>query len=150
MTSPAPWRNWDQTVTRSLYGSESNLSWYKGYWPKGSFSGHQRLEPGSWPPGPHNSPFDNAYIPESGSLKCDRNNPCPWGGKDNEGVLVMQNGVPTRRGMCIRGVCDCPVGQDGPFCSGQAHRSATGEVVWPNSQLGVPTYDPYQAAFDQW
>src|SRR3990170_5358760 len=114
MTSPAPWKSWDNVVPQTLYNFNSNLSWYKGYWSRGSFSGHQRLESGSWPPpSAIQIPFSNPWVPESGSLQCDRDHPCPWGGKDNEGVLVMQNGVPTRRGMCIRGKCDCVLGQGG-------------------------------------
>ena len=150
MTSPAPWKNWDNVVPQTLYNFNSNLSWQRGWFPRGSYQGAMRLEPGQWPPaGAVNPPFSNPWVPESGSLQCDRDHPSPWGGKDNEGVLVMQNGVPTRRGMCIRGKSDCPVGQYGPFCSGQAHRDAFGEVVWSNSQLGVPTYDPY-ASSTQW
>lgn len=149
MTSPAPWKSWDNTVKRTMYNSESNLSWYKGYWPKGSYSGHERLEPGRFP-GVDNPPFLNSNTPESGLVPCGPANPCPWGGANNEGIVVMQNGVPTRRGMCVRGRCDCPIGQTGRHCSGLAHKDAFGEVAWSNSQLGVPTYDPYDFTVDRW
>jgi hypothetical protein len=150
MTSPAPWKNWDNLVPQTLYNFNSNLSWQRGWFPKGSYQGAMRLESGTWPPqSMQNSPMVNSWVPDSGYIQCDRDHPSPWGGKDNEGVLVMQNGVPTRRGMCIRSKADCPIGQYGPHCAGQAHRNAMGEVVWPNTILTAPTYDPLQAA-NQW
>jgi len=144
------WINYDNQNFRAINNSEAFGRWWGssgGRWPRGSFQGAERLEIGQWPR-VSNPPLSNAWYPESGTLKCNRERPCPWGGKDNAGVLVRQDGVEMRRGMCLQsGRCDCPIGQRGDsFCAGQAHRDAFGQVVWPSSQLGVVTYDPYQAS----
>lgn len=143
------WINYDDKNWQSLWNSESFGRQWQGYWPKGSYGGAQRLEVGQWPK-VSNVPFSNPWYPDSGTLQCSRTNPCPWGGPDNKGTVVTVNGVAQRRGMCINGRCDCPIGQSGPFCSGEAHRDAFGQVAWSTSQLGIPTYDPLQAFQEQW
>jgi len=149
--SAEPWKDWRGTTMRDMYNSESNLSWYANYWPQGSYGGYQRLEPARFP-GVDNPPFLNSAYSDSGYVPCGPERPCPWGGSNNEGVIVRTNGKPTRRGMCLpSGKCDCPLGQDtGRFCSGLAHRDAFGETAWAYSEVGAQITDPYQASNFSW
>ena len=114
-----------------------------GWWPwfsdnEGSYAGGVRVEPANWPKDIQ-PPYVNAW--RSGSQACGPSNPCPWGGPNNEGTTVKDySGKWVRRGMCIRGKCDCPIGQDGDrLCSGAASIGATGDVLWSPSEYYPPT-----------
>lgn len=141
---PQVWQNVDHMKKRALFNSESYGGFWKGYWPSGTYAGQIRLEPGQWPPYSQ-TPFSNPVVYSNDQIvHCNEDNPSPWSGPQNQGVIVMQNGIPTRRGQCYRGIADCPVGQDPHrLCAGSAHRDAFGNVVWSNSQLKAPTTDPY-------
>lgn len=137
---PQVWQNVDHMKKRALFNSESYGGFWKNYFPSGTYAGQIRLEPGQWPPYGQ-APYSMPVIYQEGSQECGPDKPCPFSGASNEGVIVMQNGIPTRRGMCVRGKCDLPVGmtQQG----GTAHRDAFGNVVWSNSQITAPNTDPY-------
>lgn len=145
----APWISTDKLRAREQWNSGSNLSWLTGkgsYFPRGTFGGLVKLEPAQWPPVVQ-PPYLNAWPNDAGVQQCSSQNVCPWGGPDNAGTVVHQGGVIMRRGQCLpTGRCDCPIGQSGTFCSGQAHRDAFGSVVWPSTVWSAPTGDFYQAS----
>jgi len=145
---PQRWLNVDHMKRRSLFNAESYGGWWKGYFPSGTYAGQVRLEPGQWPPYGQ-APWSIPESYDSGSRPCGPDNVCPFSGPDNRGVIVMQNGIPTRRGMCYRGRCDVPINMTSRG-TGTALRSATGEIVWSNSQLTAPNTDPYSYGQGLW
>jgi hypothetical protein len=130
---PANWINQDHLYVAPLYGPHSNLSWYPGFWPSGSFSSSMLLEPGQWPKYSQ-SPWSNPRISEPNAVHCGPTRPCPFGTESNMGTPVWINGRIERRGMCVRGRCDSPLGQD-ETGAGTALRSWSGDIVWPQTQL---------------
>lgn len=136
--APQVWINHDKSHWQNSFNSESYGGWWAGWWPRGTYANQIRLEPGAWPPIP-----GQARVYDNANQGCSPERPCPYGGPDNKGVMTMQNGKPTRMGMCYRGKCSCPLGTYGPFCEGPPLRSFTGDLVWPNQELTAPTTDPY-------
>lgn len=108
-----------------------------GWWPRASYAGQVRLEPGQWPKisePPFNVPFRTEVKP------CGPNNPATYSGPDNSGVVVQNFGRLTRRGMCYQGRADCPMGQTavGADCVGIAARDFAGNLIWSRSELAAP------------
>lgn len=108
-----------------------------GWWPRASYAGQVRLEPGQWPKisePPFHVPFRTEVKP------CGPNNPATYSGPDNSGVVVQNFGRLTRRGMCYQGRADCPMGQTavGADCVGNAARDFAGNLIWSRSELTAP------------
>lgn len=141
--TPLKWQTHQNERLRPLYGPNSELSWMGSYFSQGTFGGNVRLE-AAIPPRWEQPPYAVAAKPESGYLPCGPTRQCAWGGNQNSGTPVWQNGQIVMRGFCMaNGKCDSPIGQNDRG-EGIALRDAMGSVVWPNSQITAPSSDPYQ------
>jgi hypothetical protein len=145
-TSPVPqestWYNYDRQTNQDMFGTQS-LDIHRGWWPAATYQGYIRAEPAVWPKF-YNPPFSNPARSELDNKHCGPALPCPWGGENNEGIVVQQYGRPVRVGMCRRGKCHCPLGQDeNRFCAGECVRNMFGDCIWPHSEFAGPVNDPW-------
>lgn len=111
-----------------------------GWWPRASYGAGVRLEPGQWPKY-DNPPFSIGW--RSDVQPCGPDNPSTYGGPNNEGIPVNAWGRIVRRGMCVNGVADCPLGQTaiGGTCVGEAQRDAFGDLIWSRTEWASPLTD---------
>ena len=130
---------------RERISNRNNLNSYQypnkmGWWPRASYSGNVRLEPGQWPKY-DNPPFSVAW--RSGVQPCGPDNPATFGGENNEGVPVNMFGRLVRRGQCVGGRADCPMGMvsTGGTCVGEAARDAFGQLIWSRTEFASPLTD---------
>lgn len=123
-------------IQKQYYSYPNKLGW----WPGSTYATGLRLENGQWPKY-DDPPFTISW--KSNEKPCGPDNPATYGGRNNEGIAVNSWGKIVRRGMCVNGKADCPMGQTavGARCVGEAARDAYGDLIWSKTEWATPISD---------